>query len=200
VLDGGRVVLVWPDLLPELAYRDEALLTHGPQAKSGAAQVAVLDLEHAHARHFELITGLRRRKQETPFTLEVGVPGPRAHTPMVPPPGLFARRWSIGGWAVIGRCEESVCDELNLVAVVVFQVGGVVVRTAGERMSVLEHQVPALSSCVLNQLVKASAGSGVEREVVDPGAASLVRALDQRWGLLEHDVGRAEPVAHAVAP
>jgi len=79
---------------------------------------------------------------------------------------VAVRGSQIGDWAVIGRCNESVCDELNLVPVVVFQVGGVVVRTAGERMSVLEHQVPALSSCVLNQLVKVRAGSGVEGEVV----------------------------------
>jgi len=40
----------------------------------------------------------------------------------------------------------------------------------------------------------------VEGEVVEPGSATFVGSLDQRRGLLEHDVGGAELVAHAVVP
>jgi len=52
----------------------------------------------------------------------------------------------------------------------------------------------------IDQPIQGTACSGVEGQVVEAGPPALVTIADQRWGLLEHDVGGSQLIAHAVVP
>lgn len=78
------------------------------------------------------------------------------------------------------RYSPSVRDELDFVAVVVLEIGGVVVGAAGEGMPVAEHELPAVLTGTVDQMVEGAAGAGVKGEVVELGSAPLVGTPDQR--------------------
>jgi len=48
--------------------------------------------------------------------------------------------------------------------------------------------------------IQGAAPPGVEGQVVEAGPPTFVTTADQRWRLLEHDVGRSQSIAHAVVP
>jgi len=99
-----------------------------------------------------------------------------------------------------GAGPPSVRDEFDLVALVVFEIRRVAVSTAGEGVLIGIHQPPAVLFGAIDQPIQGSACSGVEGQVVEAGPTTIMRTVDQRWGLLEHDVGRSTLIAHAVVP
>ena len=100
----------------------------------------------AEARAPEMAAGFRRH----------GWPRRRRHRP---------DRGSLLGWGG---------DEFDLVAVLVFQVGGVMLLTARVGVKVGEHQPPAVTQRPGDQVLHTVAGGDVEGQVVEAGAAPVV--------------------------
>jgi len=94
----------------------------------------------------------------------------------------------------------SIRDEFDLVAIVVFEIRCVAVGSASKGMAIRMHEPPAVLFGAIDQSVQGAACSGVEGQVVEAGPPTIMRPVDQRWGLLEHDVGGSQLIAHAVVP
>src|SRR6266571_2055188 len=97
-------------------------------------------------------------------------PGPRPGRPggcgPAPPEGEGSRaRWLLGS---SGR------DEFYLEAIIVLQVGRVVLIAARMRVPVGEHQPPAVALCVRGQLIQHGLGGDVEREMIHPWPAAVM--------------------------
>ncbi len=99
-----------------------------------------------------------------------------------------------------GAWRPSIRDEFYLVALVVFEIRRVAVSTASERVLIGIHELPAMLFGAIDQPIQGSAWSGVEGQVVEAGSPTIMGTVDQRWRLLEHDVGRSQLIAHAVIP
>lgn len=92
------------------------------------------------------------------------------------------------------------CTEFDLEAILVLQVGGVVLVAAGVRMLVREQQLPAVRLRGRRDLIDVAAGAGVEREMVEAWATSIVLLGAQIRRLLDHDVGVSESPTPPVIP
>src|SRR5579872_1824125 len=82
-------------------------------------------------------------------------------------------------------------DELRFEAVLVLEIGGVMVWPAGVRVPVSEQRAPAVLDRLAGQLVHSRPAGHVEREMVQPGTAPVVGGRSKRRRLLDHDVGRS---------
>jgi hypothetical protein len=91
-------------------------------------------------------------------------------------------------------------DELDLEAIGVGEVGGVVIGPASVRMPVGEQQRPAECRSFSSKAVDVLAGSGVEREMVQSGSQPVVLSGGQRGRLLDHEISGAEAPAAPVRP
>jgi hypothetical protein len=76
--------------------------------------------------------------------------------------------------------------ELDLIAVGVDQVGGVMVGPAGVRVLVRKHERPAMEWGGTRERVDITACTRMEGEMVEPRAATLVTAGDHRGRLFDH--------------
>ena len=73
-----------------------------------------------------------------------------------------------------------------------------VLRTTGERVSVLVQACPAVTGSLGPESLHRLGSIGVERQVAEPRSAAVVIAVQRRR--FEDDVQRAEPPAPAVLP
>src|SRR5882757_5935222 len=96
------------------------------------------------------------------------------------------------------RAVPAGVHQLHLEAVLVGEIAGVVVGPAGVGMLVGEQQGPAVGRRGVDQGIDLVAG--VEGEVVQAGALAVVHVGAEGGGLLEDDVGVAEPPAAAGGP
>src|SRR5215469_3217773 len=74
----------------------------------------------------------------------------------------------------LGPSKALVRDQLDLEPVGVLQIGGVVLGSAGVRMPVGKHQLPAVQLGVPGQLVDMILAGGVEREMIQARAQPIV--------------------------
>ena len=91
-------------------------------------------------------------------------------------------------------------DQLDLVALTVLQVGGVVVVSPGERVAVRVEQPPAVIRRVQRELVQFLTGCDMEGEMIHPRPAAVVPARYPVRRLLDDDVGDTRPPALALGP
>ena|ERR1019366_4995571 len=91
-------------------------------------------------------------------------------------------------------------NELDLKAVTVREISGVVIRTACMRVEVGEEESPSVSERVRYELVALGLTPAMEREMVEPGTEPIVAALAECGGLLKDDVCRLQPPTSSVLP
>jgi hypothetical protein len=82
------------------------------------------------------------------------------------------------------------CAELYFEAVVVLEVGGVVIWSACVRVMVLEHHGPTVVDRLVSEAINVGSIASVEREVVHAGSPSFVAKANDVGRLLHNDVGR----------
>ena len=90
--------------------------------------------------------------------------------------------------------------ELDLEVVAVGEETGVMVRSSGVGMKVREQQSPSVVGGVGDETVDFGCGTGVESEMVQSGAKSIMDIARERGGLFDHDVSVTEHPAAAVFP
>ena len=80
-------------------------------------------------------------------------------------------------------------DELDFEAIRIFQISRVVLRPAGERVLVREHQLPAMQERLCSQFINQVPADYVECQVIKARTTPVMPARCPGRGLLNDDIG-----------